>query len=344
MPPGITQERAAQVLANEPAGAYRRLVLSAPAVAAAARPGQFVACAIGRPDGRGALLLRRAFSLHRADPVAGTIEVVVADHAPGTHWVATRRPGDTIDIVGPAGRGFPLGVDGETAGVASAALATGAVETVGSHGVPSDGLTPEAAGSSAGTSRPAAILVGGGYGSAPLFWLAEQLRARGVRADLVLGAATADRLFLPEDSADGVPPGVHLVTEDGSRGRTGRVTDLLAAVVAAHRADRRRTMTIYACGPMAMLRAVDVAGRPMGISTQLAVEESMACGIGVCMTCVLPIVNDDGVTRMTRSCIDGPVFGGDRLRWDAIDIVRGKASSRVPDDCYGAPLPIGGGH
>ena len=56
----------------------------------------------------------------------------------------------------------------------------------------------------------------------------------------------------------------------------------------------------------------------------------MACGIGVCMTCVLPVDGDDGVTRMVRSCVEGPVFLGDRVRWDAV--------GTVPADTYGAPV------
>ena len=52
---------------------------------------------------------------------------------------------------------------------------------------------------------------------------------------------------------------------------------------------------------------------------QVAVEESMACGVGVCMTCVMPVTGNDGTTRMVRSCVEGPVFRGDRVRWDAFD-------------------------
>jgi len=59
------------------------------------------------------------------------------------------------------------------------------------------------------------------------------------------------------------------------------------------------------------------------------VEESMACGIGVCMTCVLPVVGEDGVTRMARSCVDGPVFRGDLVRWDDV--------GTIPVDALGAP-------
>ena len=75
-----------------------------------------------------------------------------------------------------------------------------------------------------------------------------------------------------------------------------------------------------------------------GAVAHVAVEESMACGIGVCMTCVLPITGEDGVTKMVRSCVDGPVFRGDRVRWDAF----GDGICRVPADTLGAPQA--GGH
>jgi len=71
-----------------------------------------------------------------------------------------------------------------------------------------------------------------------------------------------------------------------------------------------------------------LAGR-YDIPVQALVEESMACGIGVCMTCVLPVVGDDGVTRMVRSCVAGPVFRGETVRWDDI--------GTIPFDALGAP-------
>ena len=64
----------------------------------------------------------------------------------------------------------------------------------------------------------------------------------------------------------------------------------------------------------------------------------MACGVGVCMTCVMPVVGNDGRTRMARSCVEGPVFRGDRVRWDAFESGWG----HVPDDAVGAPRT--GGH
>ncbi len=166
-----------------------------------------------------------------------------------------------------------------------------------------------------------ATLVGGGYGSAPLLPLATALRERGCQVDMVFGAASQDRLF-------GVLEGKRMsrsltvTTDDGSAGRRGRVSDVLPALLA-------RSDLAYACGPMGMLRAVADLAAEAGIPSQVAVEESMACGIGVCMTCVLPVVGDDGQTRMVRSCVEGPVFPGDRVRWADV--------GTVPADAVGAP-------
>ncbi len=79
---------------------------------------------------------------------------------------------------------------------------------------------------------------------------------------------------------------------------------------------------------MAMLRAVNDVAREHAIEAQVAVEESMACGIGVCMTCVLPVRCDDGQSRFLRSCIDGPVFDAARVRWDDVGV--------LPPDLLGA--------
>jgi len=168
--------------------------------------------------------------------------------------------------------------------------------------------------------------VGGGYGSAPLFWLAAALRVRGCHVEMVLGAATRDRLFgVPEvdDAADWVT----VTTDDGSMGVKGWVSTVLPEVIR-----RSGAQVVYGCGPMAMLRSVTDIAVARGAVAQVAVEESMACGIGVCMTCVMPVRGDDGLTRMVRSCVDGPVFRGDRIRWEAFE----DGLCRVPEDAYGA--------
>jgi dihydroorotate dehydrogenase electron transfer subunit len=167
------------------------------------------------------------------------------------------------------------------------------------------------------------LLVGGGYGSAPLFPLAGRLRERNCTVDFLLGAASADRVF-GALTARRTGRTATVTTEDGSLGARGVVTDMISQVI--HEA---RTDVIYACGPMGMLRAVTAVATRYDIPVQALVEESMACGTGVCMTCVLPVVGEDGVTRMVRSCVDGPVFRGDLVRWDDI--------GTIPFDALGAP-------
>ena len=268
-------QRVVEVLARRPVNAYVELTLAAPEIAERAEPGQFVAFAIG--GATSALLLRRSIAIAGADD--GDVTVVVAPHGPGSTWLSERRPGDSVDVVGPLGRPFPEAPAGARA-----------------------------------------LLVGGGYGAAALVGLAARLRADGHPVDAVAGAASADRLCSVPELTD-VADRVEVTTDDGSAGRRGMVTlavdDLLAGAG-----------IVYACGPMPMLRAVADAATARGVPSYVAVEESMACGIGVCMTCVLPVIGEDGRTRFSRSCTEGPVFGGDRVRFADV--------GRLPHDVVGA--------
>ena len=279
-----------EVLSIRKIGAYNAITIVAPGIAERTRPGQFVALQVGGPES--SMLLRRAFAIYDVKErgvYGGTVEFIFAVHGKGTAWLASRRPQDKVDIVGPLGQPFKL---------------------------PKEPLT--------------ATLVGGGYGSAPLLPLASTLRERGCRVDFVLGAGSADRLFGQLD-AKRIATSIEITTDDGSIGRRGRVSDVLPALL-----DRTGSDLIYACGPMGMLQAVsDIAGE-RGIPCQVAVEESMACGIGVCMTCVLPVIGDDGLTRMVRSCVEGPVFLGDRVRWNDV--------GTLPEDVVGSLNAVGGGH
>ncbi|HEV3014950.1 MAG TPA: dihydroorotate dehydrogenase electron transfer subunit, partial [Actinomycetota bacterium] len=152
------------------------------------------------------------------------------------------------------------------------------------------------------------LLVGGGYGAAPLFFLATELRARGCRVDLVTGAATAARLLDPTE-AGRLGSSLTVTTDDGSAGRRGLVTDPLPELLAGTGAER-----VYACGPMPMLAAVSRVAAAAGVACQVAVEEQMACGTGICFSCVLP-VGPGQPTRMARSCLEGPVFDGAAIAW-----------------------------
>jgi dihydroorotate dehydrogenase electron transfer subunit len=156
------------------------------------------------------------------------------------------------------------------------------------------------------------LLVGGGYGTAPLLFLATELRARRCRVDFVIGAATAGRL-LDAMEAKRLGHSLTVTTDDGSAGRRGLVTDPLADLLASAGAER-----VYACGPMPMLAAVSRLAAAAGVPCQVAVEEQMACGTGICFSCVLPVGGGDGspgATRMARSCLEGPVFDGTAIAW-----------------------------
>lgn len=281
------QQVRGEVLSIRRAGSYHQLTMVAPGIAEQVRPGHFVALAVG--GDHGAMLLRRAFSVYRTQDR-------------GVY-------GGTVEIVfaeqGPGTKWMARLRPHDT------------VDVVGPLGRPF-ALPKE---------EVTCTLVGGGYGSAPLFTLAEQLRSRGCRVDFVLGAATEDRLFGVLE-AKRMAQSVAITTEDGSLGDTGRVTDVLPGIL-----DRTSSDVVYACGPMPMLKAVSELAKHFGAHSQCAVEEAMACGIGVCMTCVLPVIGDDGTTRMVRSCVEGPVFRGDQVRWADI--------GTVPADTLGAPQ-VGG--
>ncbi len=277
-----------QVLDIRRAGSYHVLSLTAPGITELTRPGHFVTLGIGGEES--SMLLRRALAIHQVQ-------------SRGVY-------GGTLDIViGVHGKGTQWLVDRRR---------HDPIDIVGPLGRPY--VLPKEAVST--------VLVGGGYGSAPLFMLAEQLRERGCRVDVILGAATEERLYGALELKR-VASTLTITTDDGSLGQRGRVTDVLPAIM-----DASDAAVVYACGPMPMLQRVSAIATSRQAYSQCAVEEAMACGVGVCMTCVLPVIGEDGVTRMLRSCTEGPVFRGDRVRWADV--------GTVPSDTLGAP--VGGGH
>ncbi|HVF11751.1 MAG TPA: dihydroorotate dehydrogenase electron transfer subunit [Actinomycetota bacterium] len=250
---------------------YHLLTIVAPEIAESAKPGQFVNL---RPPADRSFILRRPFSIYRVNrrgDWAATIEVVFDIRGGGTSALASLRPHDMVDLVGPVGRPFTI---------------------------PS--------------RQHSCLLIGGGVGAVPLFFLAEELRAVDKRVDVLWGAATASRLVNPID-AKRLGAMSSFTTDDGSEGHKGLVTDLLPDMI-----ERCGTEVIYACGPHAMLAAVTKVAIKHRVPIQVATEALMGCGIGICMTCVQPIWNKDGTEVMNvRTCIDGPVFNGARVAWDA---------------------------
>jgi dihydroorotate dehydrogenase electron transfer subunit len=260
------------VVSNKRVGAYHQILLNVGDIVKSCRPGNFVAIKVGGDSSK--MILRRAFAISRTSESA--------------------QYGGTMElIVAPHGQGSKwLCSQAEGAEVDIVApLGT-------AFGIPTEPIN--------------ALLIGGGYGSAPLFGLADVLKSRGCKVDMLLGASVGSKIYAPMEGKRSVNS-LKIYTEDGSMGETGRVTEQLLDIVRDRNID-----VIYSCGPMAMLSAITALVAETEVIHQCAVEESMACGVGICMTCVLPVRNEDGSTSMLRSCIDGPVMDGSNVRWDLV--------------------------
>jgi dihydroorotate dehydrogenase electron transfer subunit len=146
-------------------------------------------------------------------------------------------------------------------------------------------------------------LVAGGIGLPPVLFAAEVLAARGARFDFFLGATTAAELLEVERCAGAAATAggeLVLATDDGSRGEHGLITSALKRRLEEGRAYTR----LLACGPTPMLAALSGLARSHGVEAELSLEEPMACGVGVCLGCVVELA--DG--RYASSCREGPVF------------------------------------
>ena len=259
----------AEVISNKKVGPYHHMVFAVGEMASHVKPGNFVAISVGGEQS--SLVLRRAFAIYRA-----------LDKGP---------MGGSIElVVAPHGQG-------------SRWLCQRAVGDL------VDFIGPLGTAFGIPTVNANAMLVGGGYGSAPLFALAELLKNKGCRVDMVLGASTANKIYAPLEGKRSVSS-LNLTTDDGSTGIHGQISEAIPRLIREF-----GTEVIYSCGPMGMLAAVAKIAEEFNLVHQCAVEESMACGIGVCMTCVIPVKNEDGI-KMIRSCIDGPVMDGSQVIWD----------------------------
>ena len=262
----------ATVISNKRVGAYHQIILSVGESVKNCRPGNFIAIQVGGEASR--MVLRRAFAISRTSD--------------------SGQYGGTVElIVAPHGSGSKWLCSQREGDEVNVITPLGK-----SFGVPVDPAN--------------ALLIGGGYGSAPLFGLADLLKSRGCKVDMILGASNGNKIYAPMEGKRSVNS-LKIFTEDGSMGEMGRVTSQLREIIA-----ERDVEIIYSCGPMAMLKAITDIAEEVGVIHQASVEESMACGIGICMTCVLPVKGEDGSISMKRSCIDGPVMDGATVCWDLV--------------------------
>lgn len=237
-------------------------------------PGQFVEVKV---EGSQSTYLRRPFSIHRVDYVENTMHLLIKVVGPGTNKLASSNVGDQINIMFPLGKGFNL------------------------------------------TENKRVLLVGGGCGVAPLYFLAKLLHEKGNDVNVLIGGRSSDDILMADDYA--VFGKVFVSTEDGSRGEKGMVTaHSILKGKREHATDYSQIEDnavkfdkIYCCGPDGMMRAIAHHAELMNIPCEVSLENTMACGIGACLCCVV-----ESNTGNICVCTEGPVFDSKRLKgWTA---------------------------
>ena len=299
----------ALVLANENiASGIFDLRLKAATIVKHAAPGQFVSV-YSNDRSR---LLPRPISICGADSETGELRLVFRVAGRGTEEFSKLKPGETVDLTGPLGNGFPL----ERAFPEDSLKEAGGKEAGRKEagGTETDGME-----SGAGKT---VFLIGGGIGIPPMVQLAKSLQEKSNEiagredAGHMTRAGAAgqnaaphiycilgfrDELFLTDDLK---PYGdLVIATEDGSHGTKGNVLDAI-------RENGLKADVIYACGPTPMLRALKKYAEETGTECWLSLEEKMACGIGACLSCVCRSTAVDGHSNVKnkRVCTEGPVF------------------------------------
>jgi dihydroorotate dehydrogenase electron transfer subunit len=257
------------------------LTVRAPRCAAAALPGSFahVTCDPGLP-------MRRPLSIMDTDSDTGTVRFLYKIVGDGLRLLATRRPGETLSMLGPIGQPF----------------------------------RPDPA-------RPRCLLIGGGVGIPPMVFLADALRretAAGWQPLVLMGSELPFPFELaPSKLGDDRLPssathGLALLEDWGVPSRlaslggfegcySGYVTDLARGWLDALSEDERGEVAVFACGPTPMLAATASLAAEFDLPCEVSLEEYMACAVGGCAGCAVPVRTPEGVA-MKRVCVDGPVF------------------------------------
>lgn len=252
-----------------------------PELAARVTPGQFVML---RLAGYNDPLLGRPLAMY--DVIADgagrqqDVDVVYLVKGKLTSRLCDLRPGQQLDVWGPLGNGFPP--------------------------TPTEHL----------------IMVAGGIGQTPFLALAQEALGhkqfghpprqvpRASRVTFCYGARTAD-YFAGLDDFERLGIDLRFATDDGSLGHHGLVTDLLRQVLAENTTNPH----IVCCGPEPMMEAVAKIALSASVPCQISLETPMACGIGICFTCVAKIKQDDGSWDYKRTCVEGPIFDAACIEW-----------------------------
>ena len=258
-----------------------RVRFECPPIARRIVPGQFLMVRLG---GRDDPLLGRPLALYdtvlspAGEPVG--IDVVYLVGGKFTQHLAEAVPGVKLDVWGPLGNGF--------------------------EPQPVEHL----------------IMVAGGIGQTPFMALAKEQLSRSRYGDpprqvrpcakvTFCYGARSGGLLAGADDFERIGIDVHLSTEDGSRGYHGLVTDVLRRVLDQTSGPH----AIVCCGPEPMMEAVSKMAHGAGVPCRVSLETPMACGIGICFTCVAKVRGSDGTWDYKRTCVEGPVFDAASIQW-----------------------------
>lgn len=206
--------------------------------------------------------LRRPISINYVDAGSNTLALLIRRAGEGTSRLCDLGEGDIVNLLLPLGNGFTI---------------------------------PEA-------QQGRILLVGGGVGIAPLYFLGREMKAAGLSPEFIVGARSEGDL-LEIDMLRGIGP-VHITTDDGSAGEHGLVTQHSAWNLPDPIA------LVSCCGPAPMMKAVARLARDKGASCEVSLENMMACGLGACLCCVEKTVKGNVCV-----CTEGPVFNTRLLTW-----------------------------
>ena len=157
------------------------------------------------------------------------------------------------------------------------------------------------------------ILVAGGIGIAPIFFLGQNIKHDNF--EFLAGFRTFEEIIKAEDISSVRCFEPSIATDDGSFGYRGRVTDLLEETLKRH---QDRSNIIYACGPLPMLRQTALTAQKYNLPCRVSVEAFMACGLGVCQGCAVKIISSEPGQVYQRVCMEGPVFDSYNIDWTSL--------------------------
>jgi dihydroorotate dehydrogenase electron transfer subunit len=238
---------------------YKRLVLAAPDTALTAEAGQFFHLLCPASEA-GAPFLRRPMSVYQVDRALGRIEFLYKCLGAGTHGMATLKPGDSFNVMGPLGVGFTVD-----------------------------------------PSWRDIVVLGRGVGLATLAPLAQLAAGQNVGVTAILSAQKPDYV-MSVDVFESVGADIITVTDDEGTSAVENVKAILEDRLARDRAD-----AFFTCGSNRLMLLMKELGAAHNIPGQVALEQQMACGLGMCFCCVRSFeVADDVIQR--RVCCEGPVF------------------------------------